>query len=420
MLANQLWKSPEHIWKPPIHIAVSRGNLKAVEFLLENGADVNRPDDCLRTALHVAVNSKPRDMQQLMDLLISRGARLEALDSNGCTPLGYASHRGCWDSVKFLLDVGANPAVLTYLSGNVLHLSTMGCSSGYKTSFASFLTLGVNPHHMNSFGVSPMQYAMCRDQFAVVFLNGDYGVQNTEPFPWHIFHVIGTISWLTTKFPMFQRRISPDDLHRIANTEPSFGWSPLCLSASQGAPIVIESLLTLGADLEFEGCPAGTALMAACDAGRLESVIALVRRGAALSYYGSNGFRTAIDKTKTSPHILRWLLVSRFTDQAKIKEEPQEISSTGPPDIRPWSGIKKAELVISENLERRPDQSSKDYWIYLMDQKKQWRGKVVPIVDRRRTVRPSNLIPMEKVRIHPGGYETPLLERSKRSERPGR
>ncbi|XDG08303.1 hypothetical protein ABKA04_007918 [Annulohypoxylon sp. FPYF3050] len=169
----------------------------------------------------------------------------------------------------------------------------------------------------------------------------------------------------------------------------------------------MENLLILGADLEFEGCPDGTALMAACYAGILESVVFLVRRGAALSYDGRNGFRTALDVNKTPKRILQWLLVTRFTDQAKINETPDDGSCAEPLVLRSWSGVTKAELVIAGSLERRTWQSSKDYWIFLVAVKKVWRGRVVPIIDRRRTVRPSKLIPLEKVRIHPGGYEIP-------------
>ncbi|KAI1771159.1 ankyrin [Hypoxylon cercidicola] len=416
MLANMPWISSKDNLMPPIHVAVSHGNLVALEYLLEYGADVNGLDDDLNTALHVIANSKSHNGEKSIGILIDHGAGLEFRDRRGFTPLMCASRKGHWDLAKALLDAGADLAVLDYLSGNVLRLSVSETSSGHKNSFAGFLALGLNPHHMDLYGVSPIQDAMCLNDFTVVFLNGDYGVQNTGPYPWRLFRQIRDLHWLTTKFPMFHRRIPLDDLRRIANTEPNNCWSPLCLSASQGVPMAIENLLTLGADLEFEGCPAGTALLAACSAGRLESVISLVRRGAAISYYGASGFRTAIDKTKTPPHIIHWLLVDRFTDQAKIKEEPHEGYSTSPLGIRPWSGITKAELIISEDLERRSDESSKDYWIYLMAQKKRWRGKVVPVVDRRRTVRPSNLVPIERVRIHPDGYEAPVPRRSRRTE----
>ncbi|OTB03024.1 hypothetical protein M426DRAFT_13064 [Hypoxylon sp. CI-4A] len=167
----------------------------------------------------------------------------------------------------------------------------------------------------------------------------------------------------------------------------------------------MENLLALGAQLEFEGSPSGTVLMTACQSGRLESVILLVRWGAALFYHGPNGFRTAFDETKTSKPILQWLLVTRFSDQGKIGDASYDVSSSEPVQVQPWSGITKAELVICGELERRSDQSSKEYWIYLMRQKREWRGNVIPITDKRKTIRPSKLRPVESVHIHSDGYE---------------
>ncbi|KAI0150036.1 ankyrin repeat-containing domain protein [Hypoxylon sp. NC0597] len=78
---------------------------------------------------------------------------------------------------------------------------------------------------------------------------------------------------------------------------------------------------------EVEGCSDGTALIAACRAGRLESAVFLVRRKAILSYNGLNGFQTAFDK-RTSKGILQWLLVTRITDQGKIEDSPDDSPSS--------------------------------------------------------------------------------------------
>ncbi|KAK7508988.1 hypothetical protein IWZ03DRAFT_391015 [Phyllosticta citriasiana] len=43
-------------------------------------------------------------------------------------------------------------------------------------------------------------------------------------------------------------------------------------------------LLEHGADIDKEGCPDGSPLMAACSAGRLDLVDCLVRRGAKITY----------------------------------------------------------------------------------------------------------------------------------------
>ncbi|KAI2601749.1 ankyrin [Hypoxylon sp. NC1633] len=388
----------------PLHISASRGNLEITDYLLEKGADVNALDKDENTPLHVAILSKSSKTDEIVRKLISNGAELDFRDDNGATPLMLAAKDGLWNVVKILLDAGADPFSLNYYGDNALHLA-----SYYEEPriFAELVATGLNPHLHGEGGVSAIHSAMCDYQLSNLILDGNYDIRKTGPFPWKVIPI--TPVYLTTKYPMFRRRIPFDDLQRITNLQPNDAWSPLCLSASKGEVLMMRNLLALQADLEFEGCPDGTALMTACRAGRLESVIILVRRGAALSYDGPNGFRTAFDKVRTPQHILRWLLVTRFTDQARIKNTSDDNSSTEPTVLRPWSGITKASLVICGDLERNPDQSSKDYWIFLMGKKKEWRGKVVPTIDRRRTIRPSKLIPTERVRIHPGGYEVPRV-----------
>jgi ankyrin repeat protein len=57
------------------------------------------------TPLHLACNS-----QYLSDFvlpLLARGAPVSAADNAGCTPLFYASQKGCLEAVKELLTWGA-------------------------------------------------------------------------------------------------------------------------------------------------------------------------------------------------------------------------------------------------------------------------------------------------------------------------
>ncbi|KAI1209261.1 ankyrin [Annulohypoxylon truncatum] len=399
----------------PLHIAARNGFYEIAEYLLENGANPNARTKNLKTPLHEAISSKSHRIQDIAKTLISHNAHIDCRDGLGRTPLMHACINQNWELVKLLLYAHADPNKLDYNMDGLLHLA---CSSPRRSKiprvFRNLQILLLDPHHKNNDGVSAIHKAMCCYQDVTLILNGTCGVQRTSPFPWDAFRAVENIPWLESAFTMFRRRIPPDTLRAIANTEPSHGWSPLCMSASEGRLKVMENLLVLGASIEFEGCPDGTALLAACYAGRLESVILLVRRGAVLSYFGPNGFRTAFDKNKTPKRILQWLLVTRYTDQGKIKEAPNDSSFAEPVMLRSWSGVTKAELVISESLERRSEQSSKDYWAFLMEEKKKWRGRVVPIVDRRRTVRPSKLIPLEPVHIHPDGYEIPKATDSSR------
>jgi ankyrin repeat protein len=49
----------------------------------------------------------------LVDLLVKHGAKIDAQDDNGWTPLSHASYNGCLKSVKKLLRHGADPIIHT-------------------------------------------------------------------------------------------------------------------------------------------------------------------------------------------------------------------------------------------------------------------------------------------------------------------
>ena len=80
--------------KPPppdisIHSATENGNIKAVKQHLAAGTDVNAKDDFLGwTPLHYTAASGNR---QITKLLISKGANVNAINSNNDTPLDIAA-----------------------------------------------------------------------------------------------------------------------------------------------------------------------------------------------------------------------------------------------------------------------------------------------------------------------------------------
>ncbi|GKT64047.1 hypothetical protein ColTof4_04404 [Colletotrichum tofieldiae] len=168
----------------------------------------------------------------------------------------------------------------------------------------------------------------------------------------------------------------------------------------------MENLIGMGAALDVEGSPLGSALIVACVTGRKESVIFLVRCRAALSYWGPGGFRSAYDAAKRNTPILDWLLVGRYVDQGKLTAPcDREPGNEKYPAPFAWGGPVRAELVICGTMERMPKESAKGYWSRLMREKSKWRGKVLPLGAARRTSRPSNLVAQEYVRVHAGGYE---------------
>ncbi|KAI1505700.1 ankyrin [Biscogniauxia marginata] len=391
---------------PPLIKAIRCGDYESVQVLLESGADPNSldPGEERASPLHIAVaHSSEKIAQEITEVLIHHGADLESRDSYGRTPLMTASDSGRWNLVDALIQAGACLSSSTWDYDNALRYART------PQAFVKFISLGLDPYRKNLFGVSPILDDMQYNRFHSLILNGDFPVDKIGPFPWSESwnHLLCSVTML---FRRLSRKISWHDLQQLGNFEPQGSWSPLCLAAFMGMLTALDNLLTIGAKIEFEGCPEGTALMSACHAGRLDSVIFLIRRGAALSYHGPNGFRSAFDESKTSKRILHWLLVTRFTDQKKLTYEACADRSERPTSMRPWSGPTQAELVIYGDLERRSDECAKDYWFRLMRAKRDWRGRYVPPQGGRKTARPSKLVPQESVRIHPEGYETPKVE----------
>ncbi len=87
-------------------MAALKGDLVGVKLLLASGAQVNQPG---WSALHYAA-SGPRP--ELVQLLLERGAAVNARSPNGTTPLMMASRYGSEDSVKLLLKRGADPKLV--------------------------------------------------------------------------------------------------------------------------------------------------------------------------------------------------------------------------------------------------------------------------------------------------------------------
>jgi len=71
----------------PLHLAASHNHAGAVEYLLENGADVNAKNSVGMTPLHVAVKQGFIDV---VKALLSYKPDLNIKDSRGWTPLTWA------------------------------------------------------------------------------------------------------------------------------------------------------------------------------------------------------------------------------------------------------------------------------------------------------------------------------------------
>lgn len=85
---------------PPLHIAAAKGHVDFVRALLENGIDVNEPDDLGSTALHTAVKYQ---QEAVVSLLLMCGADANAMNRRGWTPLQEAADCGFTKAIPLFL-----------------------------------------------------------------------------------------------------------------------------------------------------------------------------------------------------------------------------------------------------------------------------------------------------------------------------
>ncbi|KAH8680575.1 ankyrin repeat-containing domain protein [Xylariales sp. PMI_506] len=273
---------------------------------------------------------------------------------------------GCFDLVRMLIEKGG--ADYTILDSDRMSLLNIaGDSSKSPAIFQYLLARGLDPYLPDNFGYFPLHDACLDSNFTTYIVNS--GLDFYRGCAQDVFKGLLSMALETRDaLRLLVRRIPAELLPALVNVWPPRYVSPLCNAARRGDLRSVEILLAHGADLEFEGCDAGTALMAACMAGHVHIVKYLVRAGAKVCYQrggvGDSGagdddgkkeavvFRSALVAARKFSAITDWLLVRRWTDQncltqsADVSQE-QDVADDAVARIGPWAGVITVELELS-------------------------------------------------------------------------
>jgi hypothetical protein len=150
-----------------LHYAVASEDIALVQLLLNRGADIEAKSNDKETALHVAAGEGNTAVVQL---LLDRGADIEAKSEYERRALHLAAAHRSEAVVQLLLDRGANIMARQYDGGTPLHSAALFEN---KTVVLSLLDRGANIEAKNLRGQTPLHYSVGNED--IVYLLVDRG-----------------------------------------------------------------------------------------------------------------------------------------------------------------------------------------------------------------------------------------------------
>jgi ankyrin repeat protein len=264
-----------------IHDAARDGDLAKVQALLEHHPDlVFSKDNDGRTPLHAAAMTGHKDVAEL---LLAKGADVNARDNHGGTPLHAAAMTGHKDVVELLLAKGANINARRNDGMTSLHLAVAG---GHNALVELLVAHGAD---VNA-GAAAINWG--REHF----MDGEMAIRHGD---------VTNAGALLKQHP------------ELIYTKNQYGWTLLHIAARTGRVDMAKLLLDNGADVNATDSIGMTPL---CQAANVDVAAVLLSHGA--------------DVNAESPHLTpeKWALDHHHQDVADLikRHSAQRADSTKP------------------------------------------------------------------------------------------
>ena len=136
-----------------LHKAASGGYNDIVQLLLTNGASIEAVDKYNETPLYFAAR---KGHTHTVELLLSKSASIEATDDNNHTPLHCAASNGHTSIVELLLSKGASIEAVRKTDYSPLHFAA---SNGHTTTVELLLSKGASIQAAGEFNYTPLHSA---------------------------------------------------------------------------------------------------------------------------------------------------------------------------------------------------------------------------------------------------------------------
>jgi ankyrin repeat protein len=250
----------------PLHLAARDGRPEIVETLIKAGAKVEAVDDRGATPMHWAA-AHPG----IAVALASHGANVNAADRAGRTPLHWAANLGKAESVQTLIGQGASVNVQDLAGETPLHLAAR---LGEARSVARLLENGADVNATAHFGITPLHLASARGDLETVnrLLDESANPNARDAFGLTPLHEAARHGRRQAVQAMLVNKADPAQAD-IA------GISPLHLAARRGHEATVEAMLARGADANARSRAGATPLHEAAFSGRSSTIEALTDAG---------------------------------------------------------------------------------------------------------------------------------------------
>jgi ankyrin repeat protein len=255
-----------------LHLAAMYRKTYAVQILIEKGASVDAVTTSKETPLHTA--SRLGNLETV-ELLIEKGASVNALKTNNETPLHLASGFGNLETVELLIEKGASVNALKTNNETPLHLAS---ERGNSETVALLIEKGASVNALKTNNETPLHLASKRADLKTVTLLFEKGasvnaLKTNKETPLHLalkHYNLKIVSLL------IQKGASVNAL--TTNNE-----TPLHLASRFENLETVELLIAKGASVNTLKTNNKTALHLASERGNSETVALLIEKGASVN-----------------------------------------------------------------------------------------------------------------------------------------
>jgi len=245
-----------------LHWVAFTGHQDVIELLLAKGANVNAKDEWNDVPLHYAAVAGKSD---LVGLLLAKEAEVNSKDDSGKTPLHDAATQGHQEVVEMLIAAGADVNAKDQDGRTPLH---QAARKGNRDIAELLIAKGADVNVADKDGRAPLSWAQRHEEIFELLRKHEAEEWGNTPLHWAarqgqldlvLFHIAKGVD---------------------VNSKDEAGRTALHLAATYGKKDAVELLIAKGADVNAKDNQGRTALLYAQDKGHTEIIELLRKHGA--------------------------------------------------------------------------------------------------------------------------------------------